>query len=59
LGKISPRIEINSGVEADKKACHFTAFIASAYRLSASQITLSELNNDLPGLDQLLNTKRG
>jgi hypothetical protein len=31
---ISPRIEINSGVEADKVALEFTAPITSAYRLS-------------------------
>jgi hypothetical protein len=51
---ISPRIEINSGTEADKAACSFTTSITSAYRLSTSKITLSELNNDLPGLDRLL-----
>jgi hypothetical protein len=50
---ISPRVEINSGIEADKVACDFAACIASAYRLSTSKITLSELNNDLPGLDRL------
>jgi hypothetical protein len=44
-------IEIDSGVEADKAACAFTAYIASEYRLSKSKIALSELNNDLPGLD--------
>jgi hypothetical protein len=56
---ISPRIEINSKIEANKVACHFTATIASAHRLSTSKITLSKLNNDLPGLDQLLNTRGG
>jgi hypothetical protein len=55
---ISPRIEINSGVEADKAARDFTASIASVYRLSTSRITISELNNDLPGLDRLLNYKK-
>jgi hypothetical protein len=49
---ILPRIEINSGVEADKMARAFTASIASVYRLLTSKITLSELNNDLPGLDR-------
>jgi hypothetical protein len=38
---ISHRVEINSGVEADKAACAFTATIASAYRLSTSKITLN------------------
>jgi hypothetical protein len=55
---ISPRIEINSGTEADKAARAFTASIASAYRLSTSKITLTELNNDLPGLDRLLKYKK-
>jgi hypothetical protein len=40
---ISPRIEINSGAEANKAARAFTASIASACRLSASKITLSQL----------------
>jgi hypothetical protein len=47
---ISPRIEINSGAEADKAVCAFTASTALAYKLSTSKITVSELNNDLPGL---------
>jgi hypothetical protein len=55
---ISPRIEINSGAEADKAARTFTAFTASAYRLSTSKIALSELNSDLPGLDRLLKYKK-
>jgi hypothetical protein len=45
---ISPKIEINTGVEADKAARDFTASIASAYRLSTSKITLFDINNDLP-----------
>jgi hypothetical protein len=55
---ISPRIEIISGTEADKAARAFTASIASAYRLSTSKITLSELNSVLPGLDRLLKYKK-
>jgi hypothetical protein len=39
-------------------ASAFTASIASEYRLSTSRITLSELNNDLPGLDRLLKYNR-
>jgi hypothetical protein len=54
----SPRIEINSGIEANKDVHAFTASIALAYRLSTSKITLSELNNDLPGLDRLLKYKK-
>jgi hypothetical protein len=54
---VSVVIEINSGAEADKAARAFTASLASAYRLSTSKITLSELN-DLPGLDRLLKYKK-
>jgi hypothetical protein len=55
---ILPRIEITSGAEADKVARAFTASFASAYRLSTSKITLTELNNDLPGLDRLSKYKK-
>jgi hypothetical protein len=55
---ISPKIEIKSGVEADKAASEFSASIASAYRLSTSKITLLDLNNELPGLDRLLRHKQ-
>jgi hypothetical protein len=55
---ISPKIEIKSGLEADKAARNFTASIASAYRLSTSKVTLSDMNNDLPGLDRLLKHKQ-
>jgi hypothetical protein len=55
---ILARIEINSGAEAHNAARAFTASIASAYRLSTNKITLSELNNDLPGLDRLLKYKK-
>jgi hypothetical protein len=51
---ISPKVEINLWVEADKPARDFTASFASAYRLSASKITLSNINNDLRDLDQWL-----
>jgi Na+/phosphate symporter len=54
----SPRNQINSGEEADKKARNFTASIASAYRLATSKIALSDLNKDLPSLESLLKHKR-
>jgi hypothetical protein len=54
---VSPRIEINTVVEADKDARDFTASVVSAYRLAASKITLSDINSDLPGLDRLLKHK--
>jgi hypothetical protein len=40
---ISPKIEINSGAAADKAVRDFTASIASAYRLSTSKVTLSDI----------------
>jgi hypothetical protein len=55
---VSPRIQINSGVEADKAARDFTASISSAYRLATSKVTLSDMNSDLPGLDRLLKHKQ-
>jgi hypothetical protein len=45
---LSPRIEINSEVEADKEERDFTASVASAYRLSKCKVTLSDINSDLP-----------
>jgi hypothetical protein len=55
---ISPKIEINSGVEADKAVYDFTASTALVYRLSTSKVTLSHINNNLPGLDRLLKHKQ-
>jgi hypothetical protein len=55
---ISPKIEIKSGTEADKAARDFTASIASAYKLSKSNVTLPDINNDFPGLDRLLKHKQ-
>jgi hypothetical protein len=55
---VSPRIQINSGVEADKAARDFTASIPSTYRLATSKVTLSDMNSDLPGLDRLLKHKQ-
>jgi hypothetical protein len=56
---ILPRIEISSEEEADKEASDFTAFIASAYRLSISEVTFSDINNlELPGVDSLLKHKQ-
>jgi hypothetical protein len=49
---ISPRIQMNSE-EAKKVACDLTASTASAYRLLTSKITLSDLNKDIHGLENL------
>jgi hypothetical protein len=54
---LSPRIEIYSRVEADKAARDFTTSVASAYRLVTSKVTLSDVNNDIAGLDRLLKHK--
>jgi hypothetical protein len=56
---ISPKIQINSGEEAHKATRDITASISSAYRLSTSKITPSDLNKDLPGLESLLKLKWG
>jgi hypothetical protein len=56
---ISPKLHINSGERADKAGRDFTTFIASVYRLSTSKSTLSGLNNDLFGLESLLNISGG
>jgi hypothetical protein len=55
---ISPKIDVKSGVEADKAARDFSASIASAYRLSTCKTTLLDLNNDLSGLVRLLRHKQ-
>jgi hypothetical protein len=55
---ISPRIEINSVVEADLAARNFAASVASGFRLSTSKITLSDINNDLPSLDPFIKQKQ-
>jgi hypothetical protein len=55
---ISLRVEINSRVEADKAVRAFAASIASAYRMLKNKITLSDLNNDILGLDRLLGYKK-
>jgi hypothetical protein len=53
----SPRIQINSLVEANKAACNFTASVASAYRLSTRKITFLDFDKDLSGLESLLKHK--
>jgi hypothetical protein len=58
---ISPRIKINLGVEADKAARNFTAFIAFAYfayRFSNGKVTFLNQDSDLSGLDWLLKHKQ-
>jgi hypothetical protein len=47
-----------SDLEADKAARDFTASVAPAYRLSTARVALSDLNNDIPGIDPLLNYKK-
>jgi hypothetical protein len=54
---ISSRIKLTQE-EADKVARDFTASIASAYRLSTSRLTLSDLNKDLPDLESLQQVTR-
>jgi hypothetical protein len=56
---ISPRIQIDTVEGAEKAAYNFTASVISAHRMSTYKLTLSELNNELPGLDRLLQHKQG
>jgi hypothetical protein len=54
---ILPRVEINSGVEADKATRAFAALLhphTGCRRIRS----LSDLNNDIPGLDRLLRYKK-
>jgi hypothetical protein len=53
LELISPRIQTDFVEEADKGALAFTSSIASPCRLSTCILTLLDLNNDPPSLDQL------
>jgi len=55
---ISPRIQIHTCVDAEQTARNFAACIASAYRLPTHKITLSELNEELPELDRLLQLRQ-
>jgi hypothetical protein len=54
---ISPSTQIHTFEDAEQTALIFAASIASAYRLSTHKITLSELNEELPELDRLLQLK--
>jgi hypothetical protein len=51
---ISPQIQTCTIEEAEKAASNFTSSVTSAYRLSTRILTLSDLKNELPGLDHLL-----
>jgi hypothetical protein len=54
---ISPSTQIHTFEFAEETARIFTASKASAYRLSTHKITLSELNEELPELERLLQVK--
>jgi hypothetical protein len=53
-----PQVLGHVGIEADKAARDFTASIVLACRLSTNKITLSDINNNIPGLDRLLKHKQ-
>jgi hypothetical protein len=55
--QISPENQIHTLEDTEKAARNFAAFIASAYKLSTHKITLSELYEELPELDRLLQLK--
>jgi hypothetical protein len=44
-------------LKANKPALDFTASIASAYRLATSEVTLSDINNEIPDPDGLIKHK--
>jgi hypothetical protein len=50
---ISLRIHIHTTEEAEEAASTFAAFTASAFMMSTRKPTLSDLNNELPGIDHL------
>jgi hypothetical protein len=54
---ISPETQIHTLEDAEKAARNFATSIASAYRLSTHKITLSELYEELPELELLLQLK--
>jgi hypothetical protein len=45
-------------MEADKGACDVTVPVALAYRLSTGEVTLSDTNNNLHGLNRLKHRQR-
>jgi hypothetical protein len=56
---VSPRVEINSCIEADKVARDFTASIGSAYRLSTKTTVISDRNRGSSSLERILKHIRG
>jgi hypothetical protein len=55
---VSPRVEINLCIEADKAARDLAAFTASAYRLSTKTTTISDFNRGSSSLEILLKHKQ-
>jgi hypothetical protein len=51
---ISPRTQIHTFEDVEEAAHNFTTYIASAFRLSTHKFTISELNEELPERDSLL-----
>jgi hypothetical protein len=55
---VSPRVEINSCIEADNAARDFAASITSAYRLSTKTTTISDRKRGPSSLERLLKHKQ-
>jgi hypothetical protein len=55
---VSPRVEINSCIEADSAGRDFAASIASAYRLSTKTTRISDPNRRSSSLERLLKHKQ-
>jgi hypothetical protein len=56
---LSPRVEINICIEADKAGRDFAASIASAYWLSSKTTIISDSNRGPSSLERLLKHKQG
>jgi hypothetical protein len=55
---VSPRVKINSCMEADNAARDFAASIASAYRMPTKITTISDRNRGSSSLERLLKYKQ-
>jgi hypothetical protein len=55
---VSPRVQINSCIEADSASREFAASIASAYKLSTKKTRISHRNRGSSSLERLLKHKQ-
>jgi hypothetical protein len=55
---ISSRIQSDPSEEIHKTARYFSLIRLGVYAVKKKKLALSDLNNDLPGLDRLLKQKK-